>query len=74
MRAISSYLGFLKKRRNEVSSKYFDKKFDRFTNNTFDVGIKWLMQKVKNLFRVKDKSLHQACKILKVSVYVAKVI
>ena len=32
-------------------------------NNTFDVRIKWLMQKVKNLFRVKDKPLHQACKI-----------
>ena len=51
--------------KNEISSKHFIKKFGKFTNNTFDVKIKWLMQKVKNLFRVKDKSLHQACKIYK---------
>ena len=51
--------------KNEISSKYFIKKFNKFTNNTFDVRIKWLTQKVKNLFRVKDKSLHQACKIYK---------
>ena len=44
-------------------SKHFIKNFYKFTNNTFDVRIKWLTQKVKNLFRVKDKSLHLACKI-----------
>ena len=27
--------------------------------------IKWLTKKVKTLFKVKDKSLHQACKIYK---------
>ena len=27
--------------------------------------IKWLMKKFKILFRVKDESLHQACKIYK---------
>ena len=48
--------------KNEISSKHFIKKFDKFTNNTFDVRIKCLTQKVKNLFRVKDKSLHQAKK------------
>ena len=42
--------------KNEISSKHFIKKFDKFTNNTFDVRIKWLTQKVKNLFRVKNKS------------------
>ena len=51
--------------RNEISSKHFIKKFDEFTNNIFDVRIKWLPQKVRNLFRIKDKSLHQACKIFK---------
>ena len=51
--------------KNEISSMHFIKKFDKFTNNTFDVRIKWLMQKIKNLFRVKDKSLLQACKIYK---------
>ena len=39
--------------------------FDKFTNDTFDVRIKWLTKKVKTLFRVKDKFLHQACKICK---------
>ena len=51
--------------KNEISSKHFIKKFDTFTNNTFDVRITWLTQKVKNLLRVKDKSLQQACKIYK---------
>ena len=60
--------------KNEISSKHLIKKFNKFTNNTFDVRIIWLTQKVKNLFRVKDKSLHQACKIYKVSVHAAKVI
>ena len=49
-----------------ASYKHFIKKFDKFTNSTFDVRIKWLTQKVKKLFiKVKDKSLHQACKIYK---------
>ena len=48
--------------KNESSSKQFIKKFD---NDTIDVRIKWLTKKVKTLFRVKDKSLHQACKICK---------
>ena len=51
--------------KNESSSKQFIKKFDQFTNDTFDVRIKWLTKKVKILFKVKDKSLHQACKIYK---------
>ena len=41
----------------------YEKKFDKFTNDTFDVRIKLITKKVKTLFRVKDKSLHQACKI-----------
>ena len=48
--------------KNESSSKQFIKKFDKFTNNMFDVRIKCLTKKVKTLFKVKDKSLHQACK------------
>ena len=50
---------------NESSSKQFIKKFDQFTNDTFHVQIKWLTKKIKTLFKVKDKSLHQACKIHK---------
>ena len=49
----------------ESSSKQFIKRFDKFTNDTFDVRIKWLTKKVKTLFSFKDKSVHQACKIYK---------
>ena len=49
--------------KNESSSKQFIKKFDKFTSDMF--GVKWLTKKVKTLFRVKNKSLHQACKIYK---------
>ena len=45
--------------KNEGSPKQFIKKF---TNDTFDVRIKWLTKNVKILFRVKDKSLHQDCR------------
>ena len=31
--------------KNEISSKHFIKKFAKFTNNTFDVRIKWLTRK-----------------------------
>ena len=37
--------------------------FYEFTDDRFDVRVKWLTKKVKNLFRVKDKSLHPACKV-----------
>ena len=39
--------------RNESSSKQFIKKFNKFTNDTFDVRIKWLTKKVKTLFKVR---------------------
>ena len=51
--------------KNEISSKQFIENFGKFTNNTFYVRIKWLTQKTKNLLRIKDKSLRQACKIYK---------
>ena len=41
------------------------KRFEKFTNDTLDGRIKWLSKNVKILFRVKDKSLHQAGKIYK---------
>ena len=40
-------------------------KNDKFINNKFGVQITWLTKKVKTLFRVKDKSQRQACKINK---------
>ena len=39
--------------------------FDKFTNDTFDVRIKWFTKNIKTMFRVKDKSLYQTCKIYK---------
>ena len=51
--------------KSESSSKQFIRKFDKFTNDIFDARIKWLIKKVKTWFRVKDKSLHQACKTYK---------
>ena len=51
--------------KNESSSKQFIKKFDILTNDTFAAPIKWLTKKVKTLFRVKDKCLHQACRPVK---------
>ena len=52
--------------KNGSSSKQLIKKFDKFTNDTFDVRIKWLTKKVKTLFRLKDKFQQQACKIYEV--------
>ena len=51
--------------KNDSSSKQFIKKFDKFTNDTFDMWTKWLTKKVQILFRFKGKSLHEACKIYK---------
>ena len=43
-------------------------------NNKFGVQITWLTKKVKTLFRVKDKSQRQACKIYNLFAHVVKVI
>ena len=43
--------------KNENSSKQFMKKFDKFTNDTFDVRTKWVTKEAKTLFKVKVKSL-----------------
>ena len=51
--------------KNESSSKQFIKTFEEFTDDKFDMGIRRLTKKVKTWFKVKDKSLHQACKIHK---------
>ena len=38
-------------------------KFHTFTNNTFDVAIKWMTKKVKQLFNLKSRNPHPSCKI-----------
>ena len=48
---------------NEKRSKTFIKKFNYFTNNLFNIRIKWKTRKIKSLFLLKDKIQHPACKI-----------
>ena len=51
--------------KNEVASKQFIKKFNKFTNDKYDIRIKWLTRKMKTLFKLKDPCIHPACKIYK---------
>ena len=51
--------------KNEVASKQFIKKFNKFTNDKYDIRIKWLTGKMKTLFKLKDSCIHPACKIYK---------
>ena len=61
--------------KNEILSKQIIKKFDQFTNDTFDVEIKWLIKKVKTLFKVKDINLCiKPVKFIKAFAHVVKVI
>ena len=48
---------------NETASEHFTKKFHQFTNEKYDVAIKWITRKVKSLFKVKDRNFHLSCKI-----------
>ena len=49
--------------KNKNSSKQFFERFDEFTDDNFDMQIKWLIKKVKTFFIVKEESLLQSCKI-----------
>ena len=40
--------------KNEVASKQFIKKFNKFTNDKNEIWIKWLTRKMKTLFKLKD--------------------
>ena len=52
-------------KKNEVASKQFIKKFNTFTNDKYDIRIKWLTRKMKTLFKLKDPRIYPACKIYK---------
>ena len=43
---------------NKNVFKYFFRKFDTFTNYRYRIAIKWLIRKLKSLFKVKSKNLH----------------
>ena len=49
--------------KNEEFSKRFIKKFDVFTDNKYDVHIKWISKKVKQLFKLKSGNPHPSCVI-----------
>ena len=49
--------------KNETSSKRFLKKFHEFANDLFEIKIKWITKKMRNLFRLNSKNLHPACVI-----------
>ena len=51
--------------KNEVASKQFIEKRNKFTNDKYDIRIKWLTRKMKILFKLKDSYIHLACKIYK---------
>ena len=48
---------------NEKVSKNFIKRFKDFTNDKYDVRIKWLTRKVGSLFPLKDRVSQASCKI-----------
>ena len=39
------------------------KKFHEFTNNSYDVRINWITNKVKQIFKLKSKNPHPSCVI-----------
>ena len=41
---------------SENASKFFFKKFEVFTNQSYRIAIKWITEKVKSLFKVKSKN------------------
>ena len=44
--------------KNEEFSKRFMKQFDVFTDNNYDIRIKWVNKKFKQLFKPKSRNLH----------------
>ena len=48
---------------NERLSKYFVQKFKDFLNTNCIVVIKWVTKKVRNLFNLKSRNPHPACKV-----------
>ena len=48
---------------NEEFSKRFMKKFNVVTDNKYDIRIKWITKKVKQLFKLKSRNPHPSCVI-----------
>ena len=48
---------------NEKRVSTFRKKFNYFTNDSYDLNVVWKTKKVRALFDLKNKNLHPSCKI-----------
>ena len=46
---------------NEIKSKYFLKRFYKFTNNSFRMAITWETRNIRSLFPLKDKNNYKSC-------------
>ena len=51
--------------RNVTLSKHFIKKFHELTSNSYKIRIKWITNKMKQLFKLKTRNLHPTCVIYK---------
>ena len=51
--------------KNEEFLKRFMKKFDVFTDNKYNIYIRWITKKVKQLFKLKRRNPHPSCVINK---------
>ena len=49
--------------KNEIISKRFLEKLNEFTHNRYRTVVMWKTRKVKSLFPLKDKNVHQSCVI-----------
>ena len=50
-------------KKNDTSSKRFLNKFHEISNYLYEIKIKWIHQKIRNVFRLKSKNSHLACVI-----------
>ena len=49
--------------KNEKISKCFMKKFNVFTDNEYNIRVKWITKKVKQSFKLKCRNFHPSCVI-----------
>ena len=49
--------------KNEEFSKPFMEKFDVFTDNKYNIHVKWMTKKVTQLFKLKNRNFHPSCVI-----------
>ena len=47
--------------KNEISSKRFHEKFRELTNDLYEIKIKLIAKKMRNMFRLKSKNPHTVC-------------